>query len=380
MRRTFGLFIFSSLVVTIVASAQPSLSLNSPAPGQFELNYTSTLNRPWRLMASDDLSVWRYDPAVTMGDGGVQSVTKTQGGAERGFWRVRDFPQDAGYKMTAGPYTVAPFADESWVDAVRGYTMPVRIYAPAIGQSGAPHPTIVLSHGLSGSIGAFDTLSVYLASHGYICLMIEHDDTRAFSRVARPLDVTFAIDELLASPTNPLLAGRVDAGRIAHGGHSFGAFTTLAVLGAKYHVTDDVASAIVSYPDSRVKCGVALSPQGATTLGLFSGSWDLITRPSLTMHGTLDTAPGTPVAITRRQPYDEMPAGNKAHLTLTDGIHSDFSDTGIAAHGNFYSQWYFPAILAFLDSHLNGDVTAAAWLDALTLSRLSSDVVVLETK
>jgi predicted dienelactone hydrolase len=257
--------------------------------------------------------------------------------------------------------------------------MPVRIYAPAIGQSGAPYATIVLSHGLAGSIGAFDWLSAYLASHGYICVMIQHDDTRPESRVERPKDVTFAIDQLLGSPSNALLAGRVDAARLAHGGHSFGAFTTLAVLGARYHL-DDAASPIVSYPDARVKCGVALSPQGATTAGLFSGSWDLITRPSLTMHGTLDTAPGTTDPATRRQPYDEMPAGNKAHLTLEAAIHSDFSDTGIAEHGNLYAQWYFPAALAFLDTHLNGDATAAAWLDALALTRLSSGVANLETK
>ncbi|MDZ4405975.1 hypothetical protein [Prosthecobacter sp.] len=380
MRNAFVVFIFTSLVHAIVVSAQSPLTMDSPAPGQFGLNYASSLNHPWRLMASDDLTLWRYDPAVTVGNGGVQSVIKSAAGVERRFWRVTDFPPDAGYKMTAGPYTVAPFADESWVDTARGYTMPVRIYAPAIGQGGAPFPIVVLSHGLSGSIGAFDTLSAYLASHGYICLMIEHDDTRTLSRVARPLDVTFAIDVLLASPTHPLLAGRVDGARIAHSGHSFGAFTTLAVLGAQYHITDNEASAIVSYPDARVKCGVPLSPQGATTLGLFSGSWDLITRPSLTMHGTLDTAPGTPVAITRRQPYDEMPAGNKAHLTLDEGIHSDFSDTGIADHGNYYSRWYFPAMLAFLDTHLSGNATAAAWLDALTLTRLSSGVVLLETK
>jgi predicted dienelactone hydrolase len=258
--------------------------------------------------------------------------------------------------------------------------MPVRIYAPASGQSGAPYATIVLSHGKGGAIGAFDTLSAYLTSHGYICLMIQHDDARAFSRVERPLDVTFAINQLLASPTNALLAGRVDATRIAHCGHSFGAFTTLAMLGARYRRTDNVASTVVSYPDERVKCGVALSPQGAETLGLFSGSWDHIARPSLSMHGTLDTADSTDVPATRRQPYDEMPVGNKVHITMQDGVHSDFTDNGIANSGNYYSQWYLPAILAFLDTHLNNDATAAAWLDALTLSRLSSNVAVLETK
>lgn len=364
--------------MAVPGRAQQSLTIVSSASGQFTLSYPSALSRPWRVQASDDLVNWLYRPTVTMGNGAVQQAALTHAG-ERGFWRVNEFPPDASYKATAGPFTVAPFVDESWFDAARGYTMPVRIYAPAIGQSGAPYPTIVLSHGLAGSIGAFDTLSAYLASHGYSCVMIQHADARPDSRVERPKDVTFTINHLLSSPSNALLAGRVDAGRLAHGGHSFGAFTTLAVLGARYHL-DDAASPIVSYPDARVKCGIAFSPQGATTLGLFSGSWDLITRPSLTMHGTLDTGIGTPEAITRRQPYDEMPPGNKAHLTLENAVHSDFSDTGIAEHGNLYSQWYFPAALAFLDTHLNGDATAAAWLDALALTRLSSGAANLETK
>ncbi|MBI5774754.1 MAG: hypothetical protein HZA89_13540 [Verrucomicrobia bacterium] len=374
-----SLLLFVCLCMAVPGGAQQSLSIVSPAPGQFILSYPSAFSRPWRIQASDDLVSWLYGPTVTMGNGAVQAAALTNIG-ERGFWRVNEFPADASYKATGGSFTVAAFSDETWIDVTRGYTMPVRIYAPAIGQSGAPYATIVLSHGLGGAIGAFDWLSAYLASHGYICVMIQHDDTRPDSRVERPKDVTFALDQLLGSPTNALLAGRVDAARIAHGGHSFGAFTTLAVLGARYHLSNDVASPIVSHPDARVKCGVALSPQGATTLGLFSGSWDLITRPSLTMHGTLDTAPGTSDPATRRQPYDEMPAGNKAHLTLADAVHSDFSDTGIAENANLYSQWYFPAMLAFLDAHLNDDATATAWLDALALTRLSSNVANLETK
>ena len=209
--------------------------------------------------------------------------------------------------------------------------------------------------------------------------MIEHADARPDSRIERPKDVSFALDVLLASPTNPLLSGRVDATRLAHGGHSFGAFTTLALLGARYRESGTL-SPIVQFPDTRIKCGVALSPQGATTLGLFSGSWDNITRPSLTMHGTLDFAIGTDDPATRRQPYDEMPAGNKAHLTLDQGEHNDFSDTGIAEEGDRFSRWYFPATLAFLDARLKNDPTAREWLDALALSRVSGAVAILETK
>jgi predicted dienelactone hydrolase len=368
------------LSVPLSSRAQSPLQLTRTAPGQFALTVPTTAGIPYRLQSSPDLVNWSNTPLAALGTGSP-TAHPLASSTPSAFWRVTEFPADTAYKplSTPGPLTVAPFADETWFDSVRAYSMPVRIYAPALSHGSGPFPVIVLSHGLAGSIGAFDNLSAYLSSHGYICVMIEHADTRPDSRIERPKDVTFALDVLLASPANPLLSGRVDAARLAHAGHSFGAFTTLALLGARYHQAGDL-SPVVSFPDTRIKCGVALSPQGATTLGLFSGSWDNITRPSLTMHGTLDSAIGTDDPATRRQPYAEMPAGNKAHLTLTDGEHNDFSDTGISEEGDRFTRWYFPAMLAFLDTHLNNDPAAREWLDSLALTRLSATLATLETK
>jgi predicted dienelactone hydrolase len=370
----------AALALFAYAPARADIEITRTAPGQFSLRHPTTSGIPYRLQSSPDLINWSYTPVAALGTGTPAQHTVTSSSSPA-FWRVAEFPADTAYKPlgTPGPFTVAPFSDETWFDSARGYSMPVRIYAPALSHGTGPFPVILLSHGLAGSIGAFDNLSAYLSSHGYICVMIEHADARPDSRIERPKDVSFAIDVLLASPANALLAGRVDGNRIAHAGHSFGAFTTLAVLGARYHEAGDL-SPIVSFPDTRVKCGVALSPQGATALGLFSGSWDNITRPALTMHGTLDFAIGTDDPATRRQPYTEMPGGNKAHLTLTDGEHNDFSDTGIGEEGDRFTRWYFPAMLAFLDTHLNNDPTARTWLDALTLTRLSNGLGTLETK
>jgi len=376
--RTRWLAVAFSTALFPSSHAWAELQLSRTAPGQFSLAYPTTGGIPYRLQSSPDLHHWSYTSVAALGDGSVAQHAVASL-ASSAFWRVVEFPADAAYKPINGPFTVAPYSDETWFDTARGYSMPVRIYAPSLDHGSGPFPVVVLSHGLAGSIGAFDTLSDYLTSHGYICVMIEHADARPDSRIERPKDVAFALNVLLGSPANPLLAGRVDATRVAHAGHSFGAFTTLAVLGARYHEAGN-ASPIVSFPDTRVKCGVAFSPQGATTLGLFSGSWTNITRPTLTMHGTLDTAIGTDDPATRRQPYDEMPAGNKAHLTLTDGEHEDFSDTGIAEEGDRFSRWYFPATLAFLDANLNNDSIARAWLDALALTRLSNGLATLETK
>ncbi|BCU77818.1 hypothetical protein [Luteolibacter sp. LG18] len=358
-------------------SAAQSLSI-TPAAGGYQLTYPSTSARPWRVSASANLGDWLYEPTVTVGNGQLQTASVAASGAKR-FWRVTQFPVDAAYKATAGPFSVAPYQDETWTDPARNYPMPVRIYAPATGQAGVPYATVVLSHGIYGSIGAFDWLSTYLASHGYIAVMIQHDDSRNFSREERPADVSFALDRLLGSPTNPLLAGRVDATRLAHGGHSFGAFTCLAVMGSTYQRAG-ANSQVVTHPDARLRCGFAMSPQGEGVVGLSADSWNAITRPVMTMQGTDDTDPWVTDPATRREPYAKMPAGNKAHLTLQGATHGSFTDNGIAVDGAIYTQWYFPAIVAFLDANLNGNATARGWLDALTVSRLSANAAVLETK
>jgi predicted dienelactone hydrolase len=100
------------------------------------------------------------------------------------------------------------------------------------------HPLVVLSHGSGGSSMTHWETARYLARRGYVVLAIVHRDDNAFvssgsSTLAvwqsRPKEMSAALDALLASR----YAAVIDSTRIAAVGFSAGAYTALAVGGAR---------------------------------------------------------------------------------------------------------------------------------------------------
>ena len=100
------------------------------------------------------------------------------------------------------------------------------------------HPLIVLSHGSGGSSMTHWQTAQYLARRGYVVLAIVHRDDNAIvssgsSTLAvwqsRPKEVSAALDAVLASR----YAGVIDSTRIAAVGFSAGAYTALAIGGAR---------------------------------------------------------------------------------------------------------------------------------------------------
>ncbi|MGF7192226.1 putative dienelactone hydrolase [Robbsia andropogonis] len=100
------------------------------------------------------------------------------------------------------------------------------------------HPLIVLSHGSGGTSMTHWRTARYLARRGYLVLAIVHqDDNAAVSSGsstlavwrARPKEWSAALDKLLASRYAPF----IDRQRIAAVGFSAGAYTALAVGGAR---------------------------------------------------------------------------------------------------------------------------------------------------
>lgn len=118
--------------------------------------------------------------------------------------------------------------------------------APAPG----PFPLIVFSHGHQAVRDQSFFLTEALAAHGYVVIAPDHAgntlidfdaslfdlETMTFGAMFlyRPRDITATIDRILTpiagDPT--WLKGLVDPARIGMTGHSFGAWTTLAVAGA----------------------------------------------------------------------------------------------------------------------------------------------------
>lgn len=176
----------------------------------------------------------------------------------------------------AAPETAAPFGevevqDLDWVDAARDRRLPVRLYMPPSSQD-APAPLFVFSHGLGGSRSGYSYMARHLASCGVACLHVQHVGSdrqiwlgnpfglvgrlqraaRDDEAMARALDVRAALDRLLATDE---WAPRLDPRRIAMGGHSYGANTTLLVLGARVSRADPALELV----DPRFCAGVLLS-------------------------------------------------------------------------------------------------------------------------
>ena len=245
----------------------------------------------------------------------------------------------AEFTTAAGPHSVQVL-DQTWSDAGRDRDIPVRLYVP---DAPGPRPVVIFSHGLGGTREAAAYLGQHWASHGYLSVHAQHpgsDDsawrgreepleslkaaTRDIAVVTdRPKDITFVIDELIrrnAAPDNGL-AGQVDAERIAVAGHSFGAFTALAVSGQLLGAAR--TDAPFDFTDPRVKAAIALSaPAKARESGTQKIYADYYV-PTFHMTGTLDDSPIRETkAEDRRIPYDAICAnesGTPQYLVILEG-------------------------------------------------------------
>ncbi len=135
-----------------------------------------------------------------------------------------------------------------WLDSSRNREVPALLYLPAQAQL-RKMPLIVFSHGLGGARDRYAYLGKYWASQGIASLHLQHigsdrqiwrgsrltlpfrlmsaaGEEEALARVA---DVRFGLSQLLASEFAVLF----DLSRLVMAGHSYGANTTMLLLGAK---------------------------------------------------------------------------------------------------------------------------------------------------
>jgi predicted dienelactone hydrolase len=278
-----------------------------------------------------------------------------------------------------------------WTDAARHREVPVKIYYP---QSGGHCPVIIMSHGLGGSRDGYEYLGRQWASHGYVSVHPQHkgsDDQvwkgvqnpresmqKAAANLAnawnRPKDVTFVVDRLekLDGEEGPL-RGRLDCGRIGMAGHSFGAYTTLAVIG---QVFPGLLGQVVSLADPRIRAALPMSPSVPKRRDKLDQAFGSIKVPCLHMTGTLDDSPvGDTKAADRRLPFDHMHLADQYLVTFAGGDHMIFSgrprrSEALVApgwHGNGQQDPMFQELIrtvstAFWDAYLRDDAQAKGWL------------------
>lgn len=249
------------------------------------------------------------------------------------------------YKAGGAPLHV-DVTDAIWRDGARGRDVPVRIYRP--GGEGK-FPLIVFSHGLGGSGEMYQYFGNHMAGMGYVVIAPTHhgSDTealRAWSKEHgygkkndegegwlqagisdpdnlrnRPKDISFVIDQAMKDPK---LAEVIDADRIGVSGHSFGAYTSLAVGGLTIDLPDAKAA---SFRDARVKAVLPMSPQGSGTMGITKDSWSGLAVPVLFLTGTNDYGNGGRVASWRREGFENVKGVDDYLFTIDGATHMTFA-------------------------------------------------------
>ncbi len=151
----------------------------------------------------------------------------------------------------------------------RGDDLRVRGSAPVTGHDLS---ITLFAHGFGSNPDGYAPLTDYWAAHGFVVIQATHPDPRRLNLAAddprkprlwrfRVADMKRVLDDLdVLEAAVPGLAGRVDRGRVAAAGHSFGGQTAAILLGLR--VPDPRTGAAEDRSDPRVTAGILLATAG----------------------------------------------------------------------------------------------------------------------
>ena len=253
----------------------------------------------------------------------------------------------------------------------------MRVTAP---MAGSDLPLVVFSHGFGESMDGYAPLAEFWAAHGFAVLQPTHLDSQTLGISPddprtpviwrfRIEDLTRVLDALdLIEASVPSLAGRLDHDRIAVAGHSWGATTASALIGAR--IADQDGNVGEDMPDRRVVAGVLLAVAGtggddltafaAEHFSFLNPNFAQMTTAGLVVAGDHDKSP-----LSTRGPdwwtdaYTLSP-GDKSLLTLFGAEHTMGGIAGYSTHAT--TDWSLERIAliqqvttAYLRSALTGD-------------------------
>lgn len=229
----------------------------------------------------------------------------------------------------------------------RGDDLQLRVTAP---QEGGDLAVVLFSHGFGFSMDAYGPLTDFWATRGFVVIQPTHLDSVSLGLAPtdprtpqiwrhRIQDLVHTVDNLdRVVAAIPGLADRVDANRIAVAGHSYGATTASALLGAR--VLAPAGDVDEDFSDARVSAGVLLclaglaaddlTPIATQMFPFMNPRFDHMSTPALIAAGDADQSP-----LSTRGPdwwldaYRHSP-GSKGLLTL---FGADHALGGIHAYG-----------------------------------------------
>ena len=295
-----------------------------------------------------------------------------------------DAPSSATAYLPAAGTNEVEIVRCEWFDARRDRKVPAKIYLPKSGRG--PFPVIVFSHGLGGSRDGYAYLGRHWASCGYVSVHVQHkgsDDSvwkgkaqpleamreaikDPASSANRPADIKFAVDQLeKINGETPPLRGKLDLKCLGMAGHSYGAWTTLAIAGESAALSGREAK----FADPRFKAAIAMSAPAPTVKQkeLLDRTFAAVKIPILHMTGTLDDSPiGETKAAERRVPFDHISGADQYLVTFSGGDHMIFSGRGRmlgdAKKDTAFQNYILMASSAFWDAYLKEDSRAKSWL------------------
>ena len=269
-----------------------------------------------------------------------------------------------------------------WKNQASGRVVPFRARVP---EGEGKRPTVLISHGLGGSLDAMEYLGEHWVRQGYLVVHLQHpgsdssiwmgmvlnreETVKAATSVeeftARVKDVRLALERLRMEPA---LAGRHDGGEVAVCGHSYGARTSMALSGERFPAAPNADLA-----DPRIRAAIVLSPPPYSGRERFNA----IGIPQFHWTGTKDVTPieESQDPALRLAPFRES-SNPSSYLVVLDGAdHMAFSGRLPVSpeRRENYRRWHAlmaEATTRFLDATLKADRKAKAWLDGDGLKSL----------
>jgi len=298
-----------------------------------------------------------------------------------------------------GPYKTFELDIPELYDTKRKRKIPIIIHRP---KRDGKFPLVIFSHGAGGNRLSNFRQARHLASYGFIVLALEHvgsntdtikqsrhwlenvkQSTRnAYEVFNRPDDVRFAIDKALEWNEHlPELINQIDSNHIGVIGHSFGAYTALAIAGVRPALNwlqpeiQPTKGLGPDLSDSRVSCAVALSPQGPGEPFFIENSYQSMRIPVMGITGSRDNQQAAD-AENRLRGFALWPSGNKYFIWLPGADHLAFSDAGKSTAYTLPSlsrsrvqPVVRVATLLFFNSCLKNKLSDAALINVVELSK-----------
>jgi predicted dienelactone hydrolase len=286
-------------------------------------------------------------------------------------------------KLFAQSFTTDTF---NVMDETRQRSIPCKIYLPSPFDS--IYPVIIFSHGLGGSRNAASYLGEYLASHGYVCIHVQHPGsdesiwkdvqpdqrkTSFMSSLADPENARNRFEDIPVmvkaisnmNATHSMFKGHFNLNAMGMAGHSYGAVSTMVACGQK------PAGIITRFAVPEIKAGVVLSPAPPENVrGNIDRYYDAIHVPLFHITGTND---GDPLGrkkdfdpSERQQPYQHISTSPQYLLVLDGANHFNFGGNEGGRFAATNGQRYLDAVnqgaLAFFDRYLKGNSKQEYWL------------------